>query len=245
MVLVPLDPGEYTEYPVQVEVRPAALKARQPGRLRFVISDPHTGEPVTHFEEVHEKLIHLFVVSFDLSVFAHVHPELQADGSFLLDWNFPKPGPYQLYADFFPSGGTPQIVQKTFVTAGFTGSLLGARAHLQPDAQLEKTGPSTTVRLADSKFLAGRKQNVVFTLADQRTGQPVTDLQPYLGAWGHMLVLSEDMSDYVHAHAAGPGAEQQYEVVFPRPGVYRVWMQFQRHNEVATVAFNVTVSRLR
>jgi hypothetical protein len=28
----------------------------------------------------------------------------------------------------------------------------------------------------------------------------VTDLQPYLGAFGHALILSEDMRDYVHSH---------------------------------------------
>lgn len=245
MVLVPLDPGEYVEYPVQVETRPAVVKAGQPATLRFVIRDPHTGQPITHYEEVHEKLIHLFVVSFDLSVFAHVHPVLQDDGSFLLDWTFPKAGPYQLYADFFPSGGTPQIVQKTFVTAGYTGSLLAARTHLQADTVLEKSDHGTRIRLEDAKFLTGRKQTLTFHLIDEQSSQPVSDLQPWLGAWGHMLVLSEDMADYVHSHADGPGAEQQYDVIFPRPGVYRVWMQFQRHGQVITAAFNVTVSRLR
>jgi hypothetical protein len=245
MVLVPLDPGEYVEYPMQVEVRPAALKAGQPATLRFVIRDPHSGKPVTSYELVHEKLFHLFVVSYDLSVFAHVHPEPQKDGSFVLEWNFPKPGPYQLYADFFPSGGTPQIVQRTFVTAGYTGTLTGARPHLQPDTQLEKREGGTVVRLQNAKFLTGRKQNVDFSLLDERTGQPVKDVQPYLGAWGHMLILSEDLGDYVHAHASGPEANQDYEVVFPRPGNYRIWVQFQRAGHVNTVAYNVTAARLR
>jgi len=243
MVLVPLDPGEYVEYPIQVDVRPAALKAGQQGTLRFVIRDPRNGQPVTSYELVHEKLFHLFVVSYDLSVFAHVHPEPQKDGSFILEWNFPKPGPYQLYADFFPSGGTPQVVQKTFVTTGYSGTLTGAKTRLQPETRLEKAEQGTLVRLQNAKFLTGRKQNLDFTLLDERTGQPVKDLQPYLGAWGHMLILSEDLGDYLHAHANGPG--QEYEAVFPRPGNYRVWVQFQRHGRVNTVAFNVSASRLR
>jgi hypothetical protein len=245
MTLSPLDPGEYVEYPMQVEVRPAALRAGQPGTLRFVIRDPHNGQPVTSFEVVHEKLFHLFVVSYDLSVFDHVHPEPQEDGSFVLEWTFPKPGPYQLYADFFPSGGTPQLVQQTFVTSGYTGSLHKARTSLQPDTKLEKTEHGTVVRLQNGKFLTGRKQNLDFVLVDERSGEPVRDLQPYLGAWGHMLVLSEDLGDYVHTHAANPGAKQEYEVVFPRPGNYRVWMQFQRQGRVSTVAFNVSAARLR
>ncbi len=245
MVLVALDPGEYLEYPMDVEVRPAALKAGQQGALRFVIRDPKSGQPVTSYELIHEKLFHLFVVSYDLSVFDHVHPEPQKDGSFVLAWNFPKPGPYQLYADFFPSGGTPQIVQKTFVTTGYTGTLTGAKTRLQPDARLEKTEQGTLVRLQNAKFLTGRKQNLDFTLLDERTGQPVKDLQPYLGAWGHLVILSEDLGDYVHTHAGGPEANQEYEAVFPRPGNYRVWMQFQRSGKVNTVAFNVSASRLR
>ena len=37
-------------------------------------------------------------------------------------------------------------------------------------------------------------------MTDTATGRPITDLQTYLGAFGHTLIMSEDMADYVHSH---------------------------------------------
>ena len=34
-------------------------------------------------------------------------------------------------------------------------------------------------------------------------------------------------------------------MIFPREGVYRVWVQFQNKGEVNTMAFNVPVKQLR
>lgn len=86
-------------------------------------------------------------------------------------------------------------------------------------------------------------------VTDEETGQPVTDLERCLGALGHMLVLSADPAAYVHSHPAGapsgPGPEVVFEALFPRPGTYRIWAQFQRRGRVHTVSFTVPVSRLQ
>src|SRR4029077_633216 len=91
--------------------------------------DPKTSRPITHFEIVHEKLFHLFLVSYDLEFFAHLHPELLANGWFRLRTRLPKPGAYRLLADFDPTGGTPQLAARTFSTAGYIAPLEGGVAH--------------------------------------------------------------------------------------------------------------------
>ena len=89
-----------------------------------------------------------------------------------------------------------------------------------------------------------------FSLTDEKTGGPVKDLEPYLGAWAHMMILSEDMGDYVHGHAAleqAPtgGSQLSLETLFPRASNYRIWIQFQRSGKVITTFFTVAVNRLR
>ncbi len=75
---------------------------------------------------------------------------------------------------------------------------------------------------------------------------PADRLEPFLGAWGHMLAASADLIDMIHTHPAfgTPGRSIQFNVIFPRPGIYRVWVQFQRDGRVNTFAFNVPVAKL-
>ena len=85
------------------------------------------------------------------------------------------------------------------------------------------------------------------------SGAPVRDLTPYLGAWGHTLILSEDQADYVHSHplelvpeaSARGGPEVTFEALLPRPGLYRVWTQFVRGGgEPITGSFTVRARAL-
>src|SRR4051794_31169978 len=70
------------EYPVQLELTPPAPKPGKPVALRFRVRKPSGGDaPVLQL--IHEKLFHLFLISSDLSYFAHEHPVLQKDSSFL------------------------------------------------------------------------------------------------------------------------------------------------------------------
>ena len=73
--------------------------------------------------------------------------------------------------------------------------------------------------------------------------EPAHGLEPYLGAWGHLLVASADLIDMIHTHPflASGGAAMQFNVTFPRPGLYRLWAQFQRNGEVNTAVFTVDV----
>jgi len=256
MALVAGDPFDTREYALDVATVPAVVQAGTPIRMFFTVRHPGTSDLVRNFEVVHEKRYHLFVVSRDMEVFEHIHPEQQADGRWAIDVTLPKPGYYQFLSDFLPSGGSPQFIGRTLVTNGFTGDLESQAAHLQPDTILTKTVGSLTafVQFEPSILVAGQYGHLSFTLTDAVTHQPVTDLQPYLGAFGHMLILSEDMRDYVHSHPfespenditkgfGGPNVT--FEGYMPRAGRYRAWSQFLRKGEVVTVPFTLNVATL-
>lgn len=225
------------EYRVEVELTPRAPKSGQDVDLIFRVVHPKTGKAVTKFEVVHEKLFHLFIVSEDLTHFAHEHPEVQSDGSFKFRYRFPQGGIYRLLTDFYPKDATPQLVTQTIVLPG-----TWRRPALKPVTS-EQQGENLRVRLRTEPAtpIAGMKTLLFFDL-DTAEG-----LEAYLGAWGHLLVASEDSIDMIHAHPAFEqgGKTIQFNVIFPRPGMHRLWVQFQRGGRVNTVAFNVPVSELR
>lgn len=253
MTLAPGDPYDARTFLVETEVVPAAPRPGRPARLRLTVREPVTRTVVREFVEVHEKPLHLFVVSQDMSSYDHVHPVQQADGSYLIDVTLPRAGVYRLYADFLPLGGTPQVVPMTIVTANAGADLAAAAAHLVPDLAPRTAGDlRVTLTLPADGLEAGRDEKLLYHVADARTGEPVTDLEPYLAAFGHTLVLSEDALHYVHAHplerlpdaATAPrgGPDLTFTALLPKAGRYRLWTQLKRRGVVSTVAFTVDVA---
>lgn len=254
LVVAALDPLEEREYRLVIVTEPPTPRAKEPTRIRLRVFDPITGAPQRGFQGVDGKPFHLFIVSQNLKHFFHAYPERQTDGSFLTELTLPEPGPYKLYSDFSPVGGTPQLIVRTIVTAGYTGALVSALAPLTPDSSLTRTADGTTVslRLQPDPPVAGREATLRYELRDAATGEPVADLEPHLAAWGHALFLSEDTREYVHAHpvdwlprdSAEPhgGPELTFKAFFPRAGNYRGWSQFNRRGRVSVVPFTLRVA---
>lgn len=249
MKLIEGDPWNEREYRLDLETMPPAPKAGAPTRFRFTVEDPDSKKTVSQFAVVHDKQFHLFVVSQDLENFAHIHPEQQPDGSWTIDHTLPVAGNYRVFTDFLPLGGTPQVLASTVVTAGYAGDLASSIPTLAPDRASTKTVDDTTVRLTPepATIVAGRTVRLKYQLDVK--GTPVTDLEPYLAAWGHTLVLSEEAFEYVHAHPieylpadvpnAKGGPTVTFEAMFPKPGRYRLWTQFKRRGVVSTASFTV------
>jgi len=207
---------------------------------------------VRNFEEVHERPFHLFVVSWDLEHFAHVHPTLQDDGVMDVTTTLPREGAYQLYADFLPAGGFPQLVQSSLFTRGVSPEGAAEAVEARRTARAlthevrEGNAGGLRVRLEPATLVAGRMEVLAVAIEDAATGAPVADLEPYLGAWGHALIVSGDLADAVHSHPVTPlsspgGPRIFFSQRFPRPGFYRMWVQLQRRGEVVTIPFTVDV----
>ena len=232
---------EPVEYPVDLRVDPPQIPASRPITLAFRVAEPQTGAPVTKFELVHEKLFHLFIVSQDLQYFAHLHPQFFAD-VFRLNTTLPKAGTYRLLADFYPTGGTPQLVPKIITTANYQTPLEAAIPHLDPDvAPKQAENLAVELKLDPLQPLAGKKTMLFVRVS------PAEGLEPYIGAWSHLLAVSDDLIDTIHDHPfiANGGPDMQFNIFFPREATYKVWLQFQRKGIVNTVSFVIPVRALR
>ncbi|MDP9461187.1 MAG: hypothetical protein M3Q22_13400 [Actinomycetota bacterium] len=211
--------------------------AATPVSFRILADD---GRPVTEFALSHDEDLHLIAVRRDLAGFQHVHPTLGADGV----WTTPlelAPGSWRLFADFVPAAdGENHILGADLSVAGeFTPAPLAA-----PAATAQVDGYTVVLHGA---LATGRETNL--TLSVSRDGVPVTDLQPYLGAYGHLVVLRSADLGYLHVHPLGepgdpavaPGPNVEFATTAPSAGTYRLFLDFKHGDVVRTAAFTVTV----
>lgn len=247
---------------------PRHVKAREPVALAFTMRDANE-LTVRNLEIVHEKPIHLLVVSNDLAEFYHIHPEAQPDGSYRVSHTFPHGGDYRLYVDYTPPGARPVVDRFDLRVAGSVRPSVA----LVEDSTVTKTVNGLRVTMRPSEPLrSGRELTLLFELTDGVTGKPATGLEPYLGTMAHFVVISEDLTEFLHTHPlehrgmsggmsgeAMPGHDghagiqgqrrdqtSAFQVaaltIFPRPGRYKVWAQFQRHGQVITIPYVVRVT---
>ncbi|WP_345341148.1 hypothetical protein [Rhodococcus olei] len=217
----------------------APATANQPGTLHFRILDP-AGAPVTAFDELHEKQLHLIAVRTDTSGFRHVHPALGPDGTWSIDWTWARGGTYRVFADFQPTGGAGQL------TLGRNVDVAGdlAPTPLPAPSQVAEVD-GYRVELSGALTTGGGP----LTLTVTRNGRPVTDLQPYLGAYGHLVALRTGDLAYLHVHPQGepgdgvtaPGPDVTFHAQAPSTGTYRLYLDFQHENVVRTAEFTVPV----
>lgn len=232
--------------PYVVDVRTkSAAKAGEAAELQFTIRETKSKATVKDFDIAHTKLIHLLVVSKDLSWFAHEHPEQQPDGSFTHTQIFPAGGQYYTFVDVAPRGAGSQILMGSVKVAGTTPAAIP----LVPSGTTNAADGIKASLKGTSNIPIGKSLPVTFQLTDTTTGDAITDLEPYLGAYGHLMIIHADGQTVVHSHPAEDevGIAQSkrgivtFNARFPKAGIYKAWGQFQRGGKVVTIPFVISV----
>jgi len=215
--------------------------------FRFTILGPN-GAPVTRYTAEHERELHFIVVRRDLSGYQHLHPVRAADGTWSVALRLPAAGVYKAFADFQPTGANMPLTLATDLFAG---------GDFQPTALPAATRTAVvdgyTVTLA-GVLHAGQESELTFSVA--KDGRPVTDLQPYLGAYGHLVALRVGDLAYSHVHPQGtpgdgatqPGPQVSFHAELPTAGGYRLFLDFQTSDShtgstVHTAIFTATAGK--
>jgi len=233
MPLVKIPPAKFETYPVDLRATATVTGAR----LRLTVRHPASRVTVRKFAIVHERPMHLFVVGNGLEFFVHEHPVQHADGVFMIDLTLPKPGPYMAIAEFQPEDGTAQMFQQVFTTGGAFDV-----GKAPPAEGSSKSVDGLRVSLDTSQLKIGSTSPLGVQVADAATGGEVTDLEPYLGARAHMLIVSSDLTEAIHGHPEDDGRQAlTFTPIVPRAGDYKLWIQVQRRGTVITVPFWIRV----
>ncbi len=218
-----------------LRLAPAFVEVGEPRQLSFQIEAPD-GEPVHRFDRLHEREMHLIVVRRDGSHFQHLHPELDASGTWTVSVELPAAGVYRGFADFAVGGEDHTLATDVFAAGEFE-----PRPFPAPSAVDETAGYE--LRLADASIEAGRSSALEFAVT--RNGAEVTDLEDYLGAKGHLVALREGDLAFLHVHpdeAIAPNTIP-FGAHFPTAGNYRLFLQFKHDRRVRTAEFTVEVQR--
>ncbi|UAL29779.1 heavy-metal-associated domain-containing protein [Nocardioides rotundus] len=205
------------------------------GELSLTVTGPD-GNAVTGFEVEHDKQLHLIVVRADGQHFAHVHPQMDAEGTWSIPWQWEAAGSYRVFADFIPADAADGVEGVTLSTSVQVAGDY-APVPVEPAAATTVDGFEVSV---EGDLIAGSASTLTLTVS--RDGEPVTILEPYLGAFGHLVALRDGDLAYLHVHphgdapAAGEtsGPEIVFEATAPTPGRYLLYLDFQVDGQVHT-----------
>jgi hypothetical protein len=213
---------------LRLVVATPAFERGRTAQLRFRIVDER-GSTVRDFDTEHTKRMHLIVVRRDLTGFQHLHPVQDARGEWTTPLRLGAAGSYRVYADFSHDGKPTTLASDLRVDG--TSTLVDLPA---PAAEAASDG-GYSVRLQRTRARAGSETTLRFTVL--RDGKPV-EVEPYLGANGHLVALREGDLAFLHVH---PAQGVTFESTFPTTGRYRLFLQFKHAGRVHTSAFTQEV----
>ncbi|WP_033307029.1 hypothetical protein RFN58_05000 [Streptomyces iakyrus] len=226
--------GGYT-----LDLRTPRVTAGEQADLRFTVRDAD-GRAVTAYQREHDKELHLIVASRDLVTYRHLHPTRAADGTWSTPVDLPRAGGYRVFADFTPAG---KDAENLTLGADLAASGPYRARQLPPESGTARVD-GYEVRLTGAPR-PGKASELKLTVS--RDGKPVTGLQPYLGAYGHLVALRSGDLAYLHVHPNGepgdgttsPGPDISFTATAPSSGAYRLFLDFKHDGKVHTAAFTV------
>ena len=199
-------------------------------------------------------------MSEDFNVFKHIHPEdfgnmedMKKSGSYSVEFIFPRAGKYIIAIDF--------MIDDDMIAKHFIVDVKGEPKldKLNPDFSREFNFDGYNVDLTiPDKITSG--EEFVLNYRVEKDGEPVTDLEPYLGAPMHVAVISIDLKNFAHTHgeldSSGMmnegvnhemglpekfGPEIKAHVTFPAKGIYFVAGEINHNGKVIVSKFMIDV----
>lgn len=239
MDMVPVKEGPSVQYVMNHETDPAQAEAGKAVTLKFRPAQKDAPGKEVALDLMHEKKIHLIMVSDDLQWFAHEHPAYQSDGSYTHSQKFPNGGKYHLFADYKPSGGEGQLEH---ITLDVSGKPAASKSDWKGSLTASVDGYQVKLSTANGKVQSGSLQHITGTVLKGGQEIDANTLEDYLGAKAHVVVIGLQDKDYLHVHPDVEGKALDLHGRFAKPGIYRMWLQFQTGGKVHTADFVLDVT---
>ena len=214
---------------VMLHSEPATVQAGTSAKLTFHLTDAN-GEPVTDLLVHHARVLHVLIVSENLGIIGHIHPEdfdtrdmmEELEGRYTVHFTFPAAGRYILAVDVM----TAAAEFAKYVYVNVTGE--PKMEEIARDFRTEKTALGYTdeggdrytkaVSVTDSdadavyhvkmdapdRIQAGKMVHIAYHFS--REGKPITALVPFLDAPMHFAIVSTRLDGIIHTHGIVPGS---------------------------------------
>ena len=234
---------------LKVALAPAgAFTPGKPQSVTLTLTDVKTGAPIgpDQLTQAHTKKLHLLIIDASLTDYQHIHP---VAGTKAGEWTFrftPKFGrTYKVWADVTRADGDQEYVFADLVA----GNEKAPVPDTTPVAMAEKDGLKFALSFA-GPVKAGEGVMGSVAVIDIKTGKPFTQLQPIMGAFGHVVAFSRDWSAIEHVHPQGtePKADSDrsgpvigFHVEPENSGVLKIFVQIMANGRELIVPFTVNV----
>lgn len=230
------DNGSGVSYEMKLTRLSEDPEAGKPARLSFIPKVKGNDTLQVPLDEVHEKKMHIVIVSQDLGWYDHIHPEYQADGSYMVTETFPAGGEYIVFADYQPTGGGNQVER---IIIPVSGMVKKRETFTSENLTSETDGYLVTLKPEAGKLLTNNMNHLGVEVTEK--GVPVTSFENIMGAKGHLVIISGDGQKYIHVHPDEVEGKLDLHTQFEQPGIYRAFFQFQTKGKLHTSYFTIDV----
>lgn len=251
----------HRSYELEIVSGASNVKPQQSTSIVYKIKNDK-GEVLKKFEVAHEKIMHFILVRHDLQQFQHIHPEYNGlTGEFTIDVTFLTDGPYRLFPDFTPSVDNPQKLPVTVyvdIQVGDIGNYTAQAVTPETEKTKSEDGYEIIYTLPQQ---VQKQEELTYSLEVAKDNLPVTDLESYLGALGHSVIIKKETLDFIHTHAGetdgnqgvqhdgamtgnteNKGPKIEFGTTFPQSGIYKIFTQFQHQGKILTTDYVVQVN---
>jgi hypothetical protein len=249
-------PASKAEYFTAFSSSVTPVEAGKSAVLSFTPKIQGNESALVPLDLVHEKKMHLIVVSDDLSYFDHVHPEFSEGGAYQIkllekgkdftngsgknEIRLDKGGQYWAFADYKPTGGM-NIADKIELTVNGTKS---TPVVYKAEKRVSNVD-GFTLSVETSKYgELTTGGHVHLPISIKKDGKPVdpTGFEQYLGEKAHLVLINTETKTFIHTHPMVEDGKLEASTTFGMPGFYRAWLQFQTEGKVHTADFVLKVA---
>ncbi|KMK76321.1 hypothetical protein [Alkalihalobacillus pseudalcaliphilus] len=196
--------------------------------LIIELKDNHNQAP--QLEINHEKELHLIIISSDMKKYLHLHPKNIGTGKFEQEIALEE-GSYKIFVDISPR----DLIYRVKPIDLNVGHLINNHSHhnLEPDTKLQKTINNKSLELQIDSLSVDQPTTLTYNFLD-------TLPEPYLGALGHVIIINEEATQFIHVHPVSDD-KTIFTTQFINPGLYKVWGEFKFNDQVITYPFVIEV----
>jgi hypothetical protein len=221
---------------MKLVTNPVNISPGKEVELTFIPKDKSDSTVVVELQETHEKFIHVIAVNEELTWFDHIHAVPDNTGAHKVKETFPAPGKYFVYADYKSTAGGPQTDRLEVNVAG--NKNVSSLHHHQTRTETQTDGYDLSI-LNGKSLVTG---TVSLPIVLEKDGKKVkrADIENYLGAVAHIILIRLDDKDFVHIHPESTDISPIHaHAEISKPGLYRMWVQFQTNGKVRTADFTL------
>lgn len=198
-------------------------------------------------KEVHTEKIHLLIFDRTLTDYQHIHPTpTDKPGVYRFEWTPKKEDLYRMWVDITPLKKGRQEYAMVDLGALSKKALL-----IDKTLNSKATVDGFTFTLSfDPQELKKGQAAMGKVLVKDAHGQPVTQLEPVMGAFAHIVAISEDFKTIAHVHPLGKeptkssdrgGPELEFHIEPEKAGFLKIWVQLIIDGKEIYVPFGVNV----